>query len=250
MLKFEHGAAFELTGVIKSGGARLVTISGYTKENHFTFKIQTGSGLQTKVLAFRIPEMPIAVLVSSNTSAIGANDIYVNLNLSVAGSPFIHLCKGFLGPNTPIAWPDSPAPTPIQNRGQLITTSSGNPAAGVEVVQSLGSSVWTLLKIVFFTLVTDATVANRQVHLEIVRAGLVLALLPAAAIQTASQTQTYTWAAGLSSIADPIGLTQSMGLPTDIVLIPGSVISSVTTNLQPGDDFSIMRIFNERFLAQ
>lgn len=249
MLQFEHGAEFELTGVVTSGTNRLVRISGFTKERPFTFQIQTGSGFKKNIIAFRIPEIPIAIIVSDDSTTLSQNSVYVELNLSVEGTSFIHLLKGYLGVNQSLGWPDSPAVAPLQTRGQASIVASSDPAAGAEITQSIGASIWVLLKSLSFTLVTDGTQTDRRVALEILVANIRIALLPAPSIQAFSRSQAYTWADGASNIQDIDGLTQVSALPRDLLLGPGNIIRTVTTGLEPGDNFSAMNIYVQRYLS-
>lgn len=249
MLGFEHGAEFELTGVINSASDRLVRISGYTKERPFTFQIQTGAAIASVPFAFRIPEIPIAVIVSDDSTPLLQNSVYVEVNLSVEGTSFMHLCKGHLGPDQPIGWPDSPPLSPMQNRGQIAIVFSANPAAGAEIIFTSEAQSWLRLKSLIFTLTTDATATTRRVRVAIVIAGVTMQLVLSVSGQLASTTETYTFAEGLVSIIDPGGFSQQIPLPADLLLPPESIIATSTVNLQAADDFSAMGVLAERFLA-
>lgn len=249
MLSFEHGAEFELTGIVNSSSDRLVRISGFTKERPFTFQIQTGVGFNSNPFAFRIPEIPIAVIVSDDSAAATQNSVYVELNLSVEGTSFMHLCKGHLGPNQPIGWPDSPPLSPMQNRGNIAIVSSANPAAGAQIILTVEAQSWLRLKSLIFGLTTDATVTTRRVRVAILFSGVTMQLILSISGQLENITETYTFAEGLVSIIDPEGFAQQMPLPADLLLPPGSIIATSTINFQAGDNFTAMSVVAERFLT-
>ena len=249
MLRFEHGAEFELTGVIKSSGDRLVRIAGFTKERPFTFQIQTGPGFTLNQISFRLPEIPIAIIISDDSAAATQNSVYIELNLSVEGKPFMHLLKGTLGPRQPLGWPDSPPLSPLQKRGQMVILVSGNPAPGAEASQTTEASSWIIPQSIFARLTTNATVANRRVAILLSVGGTSFMLLASIADQTASQTVSYSWAAGATSLNDATTPLQQGSLPLNLLLLPETTISTFTENLQAGDNFTVQTIYAERFLS-
>jgi len=249
MLRFEHGAEFELTGNIKSSSDRLVRISGYTKDRPFTFQVQTGAGFTSNDFAFRIPEMPIAVIVSDDSGIATQNSAYVELNFSVEGTPFMHLCKGHLGPNQPLGWPDSPPLSPMQDKGETVVITTANPGAGSEVSLTTEAQSWLLVHSFACQFVTDATVANRRVQLRATVGGSLVLGLASPADQPASETHIYSWSAGSTSLFDGTGFVQQGGFPVNVLFPPGTVIFTLTTNLQAGDNFSAGVLLVSRFQA-
>lgn len=130
--------------------------------------------------------------------------------------------------------------------GSVYTVAGSDPAAGAEVTYTVGSGQALLLKGIRFALVTDATVANRVVALQIKDdAGVVVFETSAAINQAASLTYTYTFAAGLGyrDTAISTGLTLGVGIPDDLLLPAGWTIVTSTTLIKAGDNYGAPVIF-------
>lgn len=98
----------------------------------------------------------------------------------------------------------------------------------------------SVLESVDLTLTTSATVANRQVTLIIDDGVNVVYRLNASAVQTASQTVEYTFAAGMQESPLRNGVL-AHGLPT-MTIGGGWRVRIVTTNLQAGDQWTAMTV--------
>lgn len=114
-----------------------------------------------------------------------------------------------------------------------------NPVTGAEISETVtASKIWNVMAIAL-TLVTDATVANRDVALviedgssnEVYRQQISSSI-------TASQTgKIFIAKWGGSQPADS-GLLHYLTLPDDFELPAGFVVKTVTANLQAADDFA------------
>lgn len=116
--------------------------------------------------------------------------------------------------------------------------TGADPAAGVEISETVPAGrAWELLA-VRFTLVTSATAATRQVQLVLQNDSSVEFLRIAANVtQIASLTNSYNFAAGLGY--ERSALVQShmvTGLPR-LVLPGGYKITTVTASVQAGDNY-------------
>lgn len=118
------------------------------------------------------------------------------------------------------------------------TTSGTDPAAGAEASVTVpAGDNWTLTS-ALISLVTDATVANRRVHLIIDDGTTTVLNLVGSVDQAASLTVVYSWTAGGNdSAAVRDGVLNLGQLPTDLRLLPGWRIRTLTTGLQAGDNY-------------
>lgn len=125
--------------------------------------------------------------------------------------------------------------------------AGADPAAGAEVSDAVPAGKFWKLIAVFLTLVTDANVANRRVHVTIDDGTTVFYRRGSNATQAASLTQSYAWAGEAQEaavrdtfVADP--------LPT-IQLPAGARIKTVTVNKQAGDNYGAPQYYVEEFDA-
>lgn len=118
-----------------------------------------------------------------------------------------------------------------------------NPAAGADFTYTIPSQFRALLLGICASLVSDANAANRGVRIKVVSsAGKDMYIYPAAAAfanQTASHAENYLMAIG-ATVSDGVDQTDRQGvLPDHFELAAGTVISTLTTNIQVGDQWTI-----------
>lgn len=128
----------------------------------------------------------------------------------------------------------------------VVTELTADPAAGGELAHTVpGGEAWLLLG-ALFSVVTDATVANRHARLEVTDGNRVVARVPAAAVQAASLTRHYTFEAGLSA-AYAVGDDIAQPLPVPpILLLPGYTVRTVTAGIVAGDNYGAGTLYLER----
>jgi hypothetical protein len=121
-----------------------------------------------------------------------------------------------------------------------------DPAAGVEVGETLGADVaWEVLAL-WLELVTSATAANRYVEAAMDDAGAnEFVRIPQEATfnQAASLTRKYSYSKQARAVNNAAN-SGSYGepWPDGVIVKPGSRIRSITTNLQVGDNYVAPRL--------
>lgn len=117
--------------------------------------------------------------------------------------------------------------------------SSFDPAAGAEFTFTVpAGETWDLATFII-TLVTDATVANRTVHVQIVDNNNVNIWEGVATVaQTASQTVKYSAGVGTQDYAAVRDGVLGLTLP-DMTLLSGWKIRTVTTGIVAGDNYGL-----------
>lgn len=120
-------------------------------------------------------------------------------------------------------------------RGAVIASGT-NPAAGVEISETVpAGQVWGLIAFTF-TLVTSATVANRRVRLTLDDGTNVFWRTSSLTDQAASTTIVHSASTDVTPVATG-GSTGLLALPKPAVLKPGYRIKTITALLDSGDDF-------------
>jgi hypothetical protein len=123
---------------------------------------------------------------------------------------------------------------------RITALETTDPAAGAQWSFTVpAGKVWRVVSL-RAQLVTDATVANREVTL-LVRdvAANVRGSFPATTVWPASQNATITWGAGLAAYAAPAtSNTRVVGIPTPFWALSGWTLESFVTAMQAADNWT------------
>lgn len=249
MLAFEHGNSFALTLVARAHTTRVVMVRGFTREGPFTFRASITGDAAFSVNTFNIPDIPIMVSVVHLDGNGEANATFAILYLSMNGTRYGVLCQGNLGAYQGLSWPNGPEQTPLQKHGYTVRVQSSDPAAGGEFLFEVPTDEWWLLKSVKATFVAAAVAVTRRPAL-IVSIGVTETLkIPSAAGIIISQTSDVQWMSGGAVIDDQTGFRQISSLPNDLILMPGTSLSSTTTNINAGDNWGVAEAIVEKFYS-
>ena len=250
MLNFEegNGIQIEIRSQSRSGGS--VTIRGMTREGLFIFVHQMATAGALTVETFGIPDIPIMLTVVDRTGSKDQGNTYIVINLLIDGEVIQELTAGLVQRDKGITYPNAPTPNQRPNGGDISSFAIGNPAAGAEFAFVSPTNQAYRLMWVRFRLITDATVANRRVHLVLGDSAGISFDAIAGAVQTASQNIFYTAAAFPSM---PIASDDNdilIPIPGNLIFTGESEINTKTTNLQAGDNFgtgdAVVEVFLQR----
>lgn len=130
--------------------------------------------------------------------------------------------------------------------GTIVTATGTNPAAGVEISETVpANQVWQLLAI-RYTLVTDATVATRAPTILFDDGTNTIYRIAAASTQTASQTIAYNWAMSVGYEKAASSSNVSGSLPP-LLLPAGYRIRTSTGAIVAGDDYGAPVLHYRRY---
>lgn len=147
------------------------------------------------------------------------------------------------------SWPSSGIESSTDGQGALFRRFEVDQAAGAEVNIIVPANVrWRVISL-SFPLVTAAGGSNRLVHIEILKAGSRVGLIPATGVQGASTTFDYT-AGTIPVYRSIIGTAKVIGLPDGLILQATDEINTVTTNLAAGDNFGQPIIYVEEWMQE
>jgi len=248
MLAFQHGTAFSLVVDIFSEASQEVVIRGFTKEGEFRFSILTAAGSNLTETVLRIPDIPIMLTVTASEDDFDAGSVYARVELGINGTRIVTLLEGYPDLRESLAWPIVPFPTLLAQRGQIVPITGTNPAAGVEISETVPNNNYWRLKALRAAITTDSNTANRRPVLRITINSIIVCDCINPTTTTANSTVTYQWGHGLQYGTDSIGLFGSGGLISDLLLPPGSVIATVTAGILAGDNWAAPTLLVERFL--
>lgn len=124
----------------------------------------------------------------------------------------------------------------LTGTGTIKSISGTNPVAGNEILETVPANAIWKVQSIYPSLVTDATVSNRQVRILFDDGTNTFYQGISASVQAASLTNTYSIAAhGITSAA--VDTVHWIPIPADTILLPGYRFQTSTDNLQSGDDW-------------
>lgn len=235
----------ELAGYCISSGVRLVMGGRFLSldgiEVPFVHELALTSNRLIATLVRSLgPGWIQNVTVQSSGNVVAYGYCYARVRilrgLTSIAVPLATLCAGNVTIQQPIAFPGGSIRSTHDGPGGLRSITGTDPAAGLEISETVPGGARWQLNALFASFVTDATVANRVPRL-IIDDGTntVFASDPPAA-QTASLTIQYVTGAGIQRTA--IGsLIPFWALPTDLVLLAGYRIRTATAAIVAGDNW-------------
>lgn len=158
-----------------------------------------------------------------------------------------YLVQGYATNTNELTWPYGPSENAVVDTGILRSIAGTDPAAGVEISETVPTGARWRLHGLVVPLVTNATAANRLVQVVVDDGTTIFNRFPAVAVQAASLTVQYSAAAlGAASVA--AGADNIILLPTPLDLLQGWRVRTVTTNLQAGDNFGAPQLRVEEWI--
>ncbi|MGH2626575.1 MAG: hypothetical protein ACRDHY_08000, partial [Anaerolineales bacterium] len=147
------------------------------------------------------------------------------------------LLEGYVTSQQHLAWPGSPHIQSLEGPGVPRFLTGTNPAAGVEISETVPTGArWALLTVAW-SLVTSAAAGTRRSILVFVLAGTGYWRSPSPQSQGAGLTQNYFWSVGLPHetvllASTPVGgLQPGQNLPETLQFV------SVTENFDAADNY-------------
>ena len=164
-----------------------------------------------------------------------------------AGVSFVRIfgARASSGANVPI---QTFADGSIALDGTPTSVAGTNPAAGAEISETVPTGKrWRVLGLQF-SLVTSATVANREVVIVVDDGTNTLFQSPSGANHAASLTWAYSAAAVGQPVAGATATTvRQINFPP-LLLPAGARIRTATTNIQAGDDYGAPRLLVQEYV--
>ena len=240
-----------------SGAGVTITIAGRFQRSDgtisaFKFTMVPATDRTVSTAHFQLGEgWLLNVQAYASAGAPRRGQCYVGLELSRgtdgAREPIGTLAKDYIAEGQGIAWPGTGIRPSTDGPGCIRTIIGTNPAAGVEVSETVPTNArWRLLAI-NFQLATDATVANRAPALLIDDGVTTIVRVPPVAVQTASSSVRHTYAAVGAGVTTN-GFITPLPPPEAMILLGGSRIQTATSNLQAADDYSSVGLHVEEWI--
>jgi len=191
----------------------------------------------------------LSIIASGATPQRGQTFVRVDV-VRGQSSPIIVLstiAQGYVTATKRLAYPGSAIEDSLSGAGALRSIAGTDPAANVEISETVPTGTRWRLRSVRATLVSDANVANREVALQIDDGTTVYFEAASGANQAASLTRQYTFAptAVRGAAATGTGILVAIA---DLLLAAGHRFGTATTNRQATDNWGAPQYLVEEFL--
>ena len=227
--------------------ATIVQIRGLTDHEMVIHDHTTTSDRALASSVVGITAAPRFLTARCATSGIKRGQVYVRVSLRIEGVIVATLFAGYVDETPSAAFPNGRIEDSIMGVGHIRVITGTAPAAGSDWSETVPTGALWRVNSAVSTLVCDATVINRTMHLifddgaNVVYRALVNSNLVAG--QTGQMVFGIAGAAGVTTSISPHGF-----IPQDMRLPAGFRIRSSTVGLQAGDDFSAPVLMVEEFM--
>lgn len=249
MLRFKTGTTYTLVVNTRSMDGSPLYITGISREGPFTYKIVPSSDGSVVSNTFRLSDFPIFLSATNPITTVYKNGVYIDVSVQINGDVMMSLMSGYVYSSKALSWPSATMELATPNDlGYRIERDSTDPAAGAEMSYSLPANRIYHIRSIKITLVTDATVANRRVHLNVLESNGGTMEFISSVDQPASTTRTYWFEpiSGLGTYADDNDII--VPIIDNIWVRGGTLTRTQTTNIQAGDNYGIANHWMEEFM--
>jgi len=211
-------------------------------------KFSANSSTNRQIVPTTFPLMEgflLSVSVVANTTVSSANWPYFEIGLTRGpfgiANVYRLLCAGYLNGQTHLGWPESAPIRGIDGPGFYHSLVVANPAAGADFSTTVAVSSRLRVVSISATLTAAVAVANRLVSLVLDDGANIFSFLPTGVTVVASGVNIFTWADSLP-IAAPFDGKSMAPLPTNLILTVNMRLRSLTTGIQPADQWSAITL--------
>ena len=191
-----------------------------------------------------------SVFLGAGSSKRGQTYIQVGVARGFQSSRVTHrlLLQGYTATTVTQTWPGSAVEHPLDGPGYARDLTGTNPAAGVEISETVPTGARWRLHGIKANLITDATVANRRPILLVAVSSVNVIASQQPQTIAASLNRDVFWSPGLSWETGIAGIDLVAGLPLNVPLLAGWVISTTTVSLQAGDNWGAPEMIVEEWI--
>ena len=239
-----------LAAVTLQVAGRLLTAEGVIVP--FNFEHVPLTTRAASLASFRLAEgYLLSVVAFPSVGAPRRGETFVELGLlrgrAVAGAVVDVLARDYVAVAEPLAFPGAPIRSSLEGPGAVLSITGTDPVAGAEITETVPTDARWKLRAFRYTLVTDATAANRQSAVELSDGSTAFHRGRVHTAQTATQTHTYNISLQNHFQANVSSLNYQNILP-DVLLGAGFTIATITAALQGGDDYGAPQLLVEEWI--
>lgn len=192
----------------------------------------------------------VRVVVTGAAPIVGQTWVQLDVIRGLSGAVVaLHtLMAGYVTATQALVWPAAAGGSSLEGQGAIRSITGADPAAGVEISETVPTGVrWRLLA-VHFVLVTDATVANRVPSVVLDDGAVNFSRTDSGAVQAASLSIPYSAFPG-AGFSTAVGSSRHIPIPNPTILLGGFRIRTLTNAIVAGDNYGAPQLLVEEFFA-
>lgn len=195
------------------------------------------------------------VAVFDNSAALRRGHCYITVTVERSSgadqTPQAVLLSGYVTAVRSLGYPDGPKESSTEGPGLIRTIVGTNPAAGVEIVETVPTNAIYSIQSVRFMFATGTTVINRRVNVLFDDGANIISIVGSATDQAANDNRFYCFYAGYGPIIINLvnaGFFYAVHALPLLRLHAGYSIRTSTQNLQAGDDYGVPTYLVEEWI--
>lgn len=249
MLKFGNTAKLELVLSSTAAKSAELVVKGITQSGVISMKQDTRADSVKKTTISQIDDIPIMIGIETTKLNTYHGSIFASLALRINGQIIFTFLSGFITNIKGLSWPNSNLQDTIPGKGIMTKEISADPAAGANATISVPPNELWKIRNIYMTFVTDATVANRKIHITITGQQTGINKCLTTSNQTANKTIEYFFQIQNARASILQGNHIISELPAETWIDYDSIIETDIANLQAGDNLSVMTVGIEKFFT-
>lgn len=230
-----------------SSSALTLQIRGLNNNEMIIADHSTSSDRSLSSEAFAITAPPRLLTVRAASTGVKRGTCFVRISLRVEGVVMATLFADYVTDTVAPAYPNGRVSSSIEGPGLIRSITGTDPAAGVEISESVPTgALWQLLGL-SFTFIADATVASRETHTVIDDGTTILYQSGPSALVAASGASRFSLS-GLQAFSSSSSLRALPFNSPNFKLLAGYRIRTSTVNLQAGDNYATPQLLVEEWI--
>lgn len=201
--------------------------------------------------AIPLPECFILSIAATLNTSSATQNMWAQLVISrgnpVGGVISQVLCEGYATNTRAISWPTGVNTDPVNGVGAIRSITGTIPAPGVDISETVPANAKWRLAAVRFRLTTSAVVGVRVVMLIITDGTNTVYNMAVNIGQAASAVVEYNYADGMALTSNSVS-QQDCPLPRQLFMMPNWKLTTLTSAIQVGDQFSLFQYVVEEWL--
>lgn len=230
-----------------SSTARTVRVRGLHAAGEISFNLVTTADRALTSGSQTVPYEIITVSATLAETGVKRGETYVRVSLRSGGLIVAVLFAGYLTDSHGLTWPPGQFEASVSGEGFLRAITGTDPAAGVEISETVPTNTRWLILAIQFALVSDGAGSAIQLRL-LYNVGADIQILLAPSTHGLSTSITYSAGVDREEFATNNGV-MGMRLPR-MVLRGGDIISTNSVNLGAGDDYGAPTLYVMEWLEE
>lgn len=230
-----------------SNAARTLQVRGFTLNEQIITDHTTSADRSLATSVVPITGIPNFLTVTLAETGVSRGECYVRISVRVEGVVVAILGANYVSDTGTIVFPGGKNESSIEGPGLIRSITGTNPAAGVEISETVPTGALWFLRSLRATFVADVTVINRTIRLRYDDGALTFFEGFNASVTTASATAVLIASVGTNFIASGSGGRQPITMP-DLRLPAGFRFFTVTSSLQAGDNWGPPQFLVEEWI--